>query len=320
MKKQTRNKKKSGKKIYRVKNWAAYNEALKQCGSLNVWIGEEVLRGWVAKPTGQIGAPKQYADMAIEVAWTIRKLFRLPFRQTEGFLVSLFVRLDLALSVPDYTTLSRRARSPLGKLSKSNKKITDIVIDGSGVKVYGEGEWKVKKHGPGRRRKWKKIHIGIDADGEIRMGEVTDATTVDAAMIQTLLDQETATIASLTGDGAYDTTNVYQACQKRHISDVLIPPRKDATIWQHGNLHNPPHPRDANLRVIRKLGRAGWKMKSGYHRRSLIESTMFRFKTIFGERSLSREDSRITTELKLAFSILNRMFELGMPDSYVVNV
>lgn len=308
------------KKIYRIKNWPAYNEALKQRGSLNVWIGEEAVAQWQAEPVGHPGTPRTYSDTAIEVALTIRKLFRLPLRQTEGFLQSLFSRLQMVLSVPNYTTLSRRGRFLFVKLSKRKKEITDIVIDSSGIKVYGEGEWKVKKHGPGKRRKWKKIHIGIDQDGEIRVGEVTDETTGDSSVAKSLLGQETAKINSLTTDGAYDTDHVYTICEYREIPRVIIPPRKDAVIWRHGNTGGPRHPRDENLRAIRKQGRKQWKVLSGYHRRSLIETTMFRFKTIFGERALSREDSRLRTELKLGFSILNRMFELGMPESYAVTV
>lgn len=306
------------KKIYRIKNWPAYNEALKQRGSLNVWISSRALDRWRAKPAGTPGLPRTYADTAIETALTVRKLFRLPLRQTEGFLSSLFRRLHQTLPVPDYTTLSRRGRFLLVKLPRRKKDITDVVIDSSGVKVYGEGEWKVKKHGKGKRRKWKKIHVGIGEDGEIRVGEVTDETTGDSSVAKSLLDQETAKIRSLTTDGAYDKRAVYEAARERGIANIVIPPRKDARIWQHGNTRAPAHPRDENLRQIRKHGRARWKEESGYHRRSLVENTMFRFKTIFGERALSREDSRLRTELKLAFAMLNRMFALGMPESYAV--
>src|SRR3989338_253104 len=307
------------KKIYRIKNWAAYNEALKQRGSLTVWISQYTLMHWDAEPTGEPGAPKTYADQAIATALTIRKLFRLPLRQTEGFLQSLFAKLRLKLRVPDYTTLCRRGRFLPVKVPKRTKAITDIIIDSSGIKVYGEGEWKVKKHGKGKRRKWKKIHIGIDADGEIRTGEVTDETTGDSSIAKALLEQETAHINSLTTDGAYDTANVYDACRERDIAHVVIPPR-EAVIWQHGNRAGPAHPRDGNLRTIRRLGRAGWKVASGYHHRSLAETTMFRYKTILGERALSREGSRLRTEVKLGFLILNRMFQLGMPESYAVTV
>lgn len=306
------------KKIYRIKNWAAYNESLKQRGSLTVWISHYALAHWNAEPAGEPGAPPTYTGQAIATALTIRKLFRLPLRQTEGFLQSLFARLRLKLRAPDYTTLCRRGRCLSVKLPRRKKEITDLVIDSSGVKVYGEGEWKVKKHGPGRRRRWKKIHIGIDADGEIRVGEVTDENTGDSSVAPSLLDQETARINSLTTDGAYDKRNVYAACEQYGISKIVIPPQKNAKIWQHGNRAGPRHPRDENLRAIRQHGRSGWKSASGYHRRSLVETTMFRYKTILGERALSREDSRLQTELKLGFSILNRMWQLGMPESYAV--
>lgn len=308
------------KKVYRIRNWAAYNEALKQRGSLNVWINTSALADWRAQPTGEPGTPRVYADTAIETALTIRKLFRLPLRQTEGFLQSLVERLKLKIRVPDYTTLSRRGRYLLVKLPKQPKDLVDIVIDSSGVKVYGEGEWKVKKHGQGKRRKWKKIHIGIDADGEIRMGDVTDETTGDSSAVKSLLTQETAAINSLITDGAYDTHRVYAEADRRGVRTVVIPPRVDAVIWQHGNRAGPKHPRDENLRAIRQLGRQRWKATSGYHRRSLVETTMFRFKTILGERALSREDSRLRTELKIGFSMLNRMFQLGMPQSYAVTI
>jgi hypothetical protein len=308
------------KKIYRVRNWREYNEALRQRGSLEFWVSDEVLARWYATPMGTPGAPTVYSAAAIEAALTIRTLFHLPLRQTEGFLTSLFHQLRLTLPVPDYSTLSRRGRFLLVKLPKRRKKKTIVVIDSSGVKVYGEGEWKVRQHGPGKRRKWKKIHIGIDEDGEIRMGKVTDATTGDASVAESLLGQETAQIEAAFMDGAYDKRKVYDACIRKNIPRIAIPPRHDARVWQHGNTKAPPHPRDANLCTIRRHGRAEWKETSGYHQRSLVENTMFRYKTILGDRVRSREDSRQRTELELGFSILNRMFELGMPDSYAVTV
>ena len=308
------------KKIYRVRNWKTYNEALKQRGSLEFWVSDVVRAQWYATPMGTPGAPTIYSAVAIEAALTIRRLFHLPLRQTEGFVTSLFHQMNLKLSAPNYTTLSRRGRFLLVKLPKRKQKKTIVVIDSSGVKVYGEGEWKVRQHGVGKRRKWKKIHIGIDADGEIRMGKVTDATTSDASVTESLLSQEAATITAAFMDGAYDKRQVYDACKKRNIPRIAIPPRHDAKIWQHGNTKAPVHPRDANLRHIRQRGRAHWKAASGYHQRSLVENTMFRYKTILGDKVMSREDSCQRTELELGFSILNRMFQLGMPDSYAVTV
>lgn len=307
-------------KVYRIKNWSAYNASLKQRGSLNVWLAPDLHHSWYAEPSGEPGSPQKYSDTAITAALSIRKLFRLPYRQTEGFLESLFNREGTAVDVPDYSTLSRRGQYLLVKLPKDDKEEVHIVIDSSGVKIYGDGEWQRKKHGKTKKRGWKKIHVAIDDDGEIRATDVTDEATGDSAAVKFLLPQETARISSVTTDGAYDTEKVYLVCAEHNVQAVVIPPRKDASIWRHGNLKTPPHPRDENLRTIRKHGRKRWKVLSDYHRRSLVENTIFRFKTIFGDHVLAREERRQITELKLALSLLNRMFQLGMPESYVVTV
>lgn len=306
--------------IYRIRNWAAYNAALVQRGSLEVWLSPESQGAWYAKATGEPGAPATYSDAAITCVLSIRKLFHLPLRQTEGFVRSAFTQSGTTLTAPDYSTLSRRGRYLLVKLPKKAKKKTIIVVDSTGAKVYGEGEWKVRQHGKSKRRKWKKIHIAIDEKGEVRAADVSDEGTTDADVVASLLGQEAATITAFHGDGGYDKRKVYEECHARQVRHVLIPPQHNAKIWQHGNRAAPPHPRDANLRAIRNGGRKRWKEESGYHLRSLIENTMFRFKTIFGDRVLSREDRRQVTELKLALAMLNRMFELGRPESYAVTV
>jgi hypothetical protein len=308
------------KKVYRVRNWREYNESLKQRGSLNIWLAPEVENSWYATPDGQPGSPKTYSDEAIETALTVRKLFRLPLRQTEGLLASLFEQRGDDLRIPNYTTLSRRGRYLLVKLPKDDKEEVHVVVDSSGVKVYGDGEWQRKKHGKTKKRGWKKIHVAIDDDGEIRATDVTDEDTGDSAVTKSLLGQEKATIISFRADGAYDTSKVYNLLSEHGIPEIVIPPRKNAKIWRHGNQAGLKHPRDENLRSIRKLGRESWEEDSNYHRRSKVENTMFRYKTILGEKVLSREDSRQRTELKLGFSILNRMFQLGMPNSYAVTI
>lgn len=315
---QTRRPKDGMKKVYRIRNWPAYNESLKQRGSLNVWLAPEVENIWYATPTGNPGSPYTYSDAAIEATLTIRKLFRLPLRQTEGLLTSLFQQRSQELAVPHYSTLCRRGRFLLVKLPKDDKKEVHVVIDSSGVKVYGDGEWQRKKHGKTKKRGWKKIHVAIDNDGEIRATDVTDEDIGDSSVAKSLLDQEKAAITAAFMDGAYDKRKVYDELRERKVSHIAIPPRKDAVIWRHGNRAGPKHPRDENLRQIRQRGRAQWAEDSNYHQRSLVENTIFRYKTILGDKVMSREDSRQRTELKLGFSILNRMFQLGMPDSYAV--
>lgn len=309
------------KKIYRIRNWPAYNEALRQRGSLEIWLSPRAQQAWYAEPTGKPGSPGVYSDAAMTCCLSIRKLFKLPLRQTQGFVRSVFKQTNVILASPDYTTLSRRGRFLLITLPKdASKKKVRISVDSSGVKVTGEGEWKVKKHGADTHRGWKKIHVFIDADGEVRATEVTDEDTADAEVTESLLKQEIAHIDWFGGDGAYDKRHVYTELERREITQVAIPPRKDARIWRHGNRAGPRHARDENLRAIRKRGRVQWKEDSHYHQRSLVENTIFRYKTNFGDKVLAREDSRQRTELKLGFSMLNIMFQLGMPDSYAVTV
>jgi hypothetical protein len=304
---------------YKIRNWPAYNRSPVKRGSLTVWLEGATEDRRFAPPSGKPGGRRRYADEAIETLLLIRAVFRLSLRSLEGFASSLLARQDAPLPVPDYTTFSRRAKTLSVRLKKRPKEITDIVIDSTGVKVYGEGEWKVRSHGASKRRTWKKLHAAIDEDGELRATEVADPDTHDADAAKPLLDQEDAKIRDVCADGAYDRRKVYDACGERGIGSILIPPRKDAKIWIHGNAKNAPrHPRDENLRKIRRIGRTAWKESSGYRLRSLVENTMFRIKTIFGDKLRSRLHETQVTELKLVAQALNRMWRLGMPESYPV--
>lgn len=312
-----------GKKQYRIRNWRAYDAALVQRGSVDVWLSAEALASWYAEPTHRQGAQPVYSDAAIRTALTVRAVFRLPLRAAEGFARSVFARSGVSLRVPDASTLSRRGRRLPILLAKRKPKTDEplvLVVDSTGVKLYGEGEWKVRQHGKTKRRKWKKIHVAVDEKGEVHAVDVTDQDVHDANVAPKLLAQEDKLVTALIGDGAYDREPVYGTCAQRGIVRILVPPRKDAKIQRHGNTHGPPRPRDETLRTIRRHGRSWWKRTSGYHTRSLVENVIFRFKTIFGDRLRSREDARQVTELKLAVNALNRMFQLGMPESYAVVV
>lgn len=307
---------KKSKKQYRISNWHDYNVALVQRGSLEVWLPDDLASGWYAEPAHTQGAQQVYTDGAIETVLTIREVFHLPLRATEGFTQSIFKQSEVTLDVPDYTTLCRRMQTLEVRLPKQKKEKLTMVLDSSGLKVFGEGEWKVRQHGYSKRRTWKKIHIGIDKDGEVRAVATTDKDTHDSTVASQLIAQESASIETLAADGAYDKRSVYALCEERGIPHILIPPQHNAKIFQHGNAKGLPHPRDENLRMIRQLGRAGWKEKVGYHVRSLVENGMFRIKTIFGEGLRSRTDIRQANEIKLICSALNRMTYLGMPNSY----
>jgi hypothetical protein len=190
------------------------------------------------------------------------------------------------------------------------------VLDSSGFKVYGEGEWKVRQHGWSKRRTWRKLHLGIDeATGEIVAAVASEAGVTDDDVVPELVDQVERPIYQVSADGAYDKRKWYEALEATGAK-VTIPPRRDAKIWQHGNRDGEPWQRDENLRAIRRVGRERWKKESGYHRRSLAETAIFRLKTLFGAALRSRNLAQQATELFLRARALNRMTRLGMPESY----
>jgi len=306
---------------YRIRNWAEYDASLVQRGSVTFWISEEVLEAWKPKAVGQRkrGAQPEYTDMAIECMLVLRAVFHLTLRQTEGFVRSLFEMMEIDLKVPDYTTLCKRARHLSIELPTTASGPIHAVMDSSGLKIYGEGEWKVRQHGYSKRRTWRKLHLSVDrAAREVQAVVLSEVNVDDAEAGRDLLSQTQAPIEKLSADGAYDKRKVYQSCEAHKVQQVNIPPRHDAHIWQHGNSSKPPLPRDQNLRRIRKVGRKRWKEESGYHQRSLAENAVFRFKTIFGDHLMSRELPQQITEARIKCLALNRMTQLGMPDSYRV--
>lgn len=312
--------KNKNKKKYKIKNWSDYNESLKRRGTMEVWINDEVLDKWKAWPSGRPGAQPIYSDLAIQIVLQIGKVFHQRLRQAEGLLEDVFRLMNVKLPVPDYSTVSRRSSNLNVLLTKKAKKKGEkmiVVIDATGLKVYGEGEWKVRQHGVSKRRTWRKAHLMV-VNGEIRAAKLTENNVADCDAFADLLDQEAGKIDSLAGDGGYDREKVYRICRKRKINNILIPPQENAKIKLHGNLKGEPHPRDENLRQIRKTSRKQWKEKSGFHIRSLAETMMFRFKTILGDKLNARKFENQVAEFLTSVSIMNRITELGMPDSYAV--
>jgi transposase len=308
------------KATYRIRNWSEYNAGLKQRGSLTFWIDELVLQEWVDPYlSGKPGASVYYSDVAILTMATVKAVYRLAGRQCQGVLESIFELLGIELSVPDRSTLSRR----VGKLEVAlpvvpKEGARHVVVDSTGVKVYGEGEWKTRQHGVSKRRTWRKLHLGVDeATGEILAAVVTTNDVHDGEVLNDLLEQIEGEIEQVSTDGAYDHSHCYDEIAERGAKPV-IPPRKDAVIWQHGNCKAPPHPRDENLRYIRKHGRKKWKRDANYHRRSLAETTMFRFKAIFGGNLSSRKFDNQAVELFIKCAALNRMIQIAKPVTYVV--
>jgi IS5 family transposase len=300
-----------------IRNWSEYNAGLKHRGSLTFWIDESVLQSWY-NPTrsGNPGASNDYSDLAITTFVTIKSVYHQAGRQTQGLLESLFALMGIDLAVPDHTTVSRR----MGKLAITlpivpRQGAVHVVVDATGVKVYGEGEWKTRQHGISKGRTWRKLHLGVnEATGEILAAVVTTNDVHDGQVLGDLLDQIEGEIEQVTGDGAYDHRHCYDEISERD-AQAIIPPRKDAVIWQHGNRKAAPHPRDENLRDIRHNGRAQWKRDTRYHRRSLAETTMFRLKVIFGGKVRARLFENQAVELLLQCAALNRMIQIAKPNS-----
>ena len=303
------------KGTYKITNWRKYNESLVRRGSVTFWFSEETVERWRHNNANPgVGHPFVYSDTAIESLLVLRELFQLPYRQTEGLGNSLVELMQIDLAIPDYTSLAKRA-AKLGvslDIAKHRGRI-DVVVDSTGLKVFGEGEWKMRKHGKSKRRTWRKLHLAVNPDThEIEAETLTENGCDDASQVDDLLDQATNKVGGFYGDGAYDKRKTYTTLEKRHVR-AIIPPRRNAKIWRHGNSARHPLSRDVAIREIRRRGRRQWKQGIGYHRRSLSETAMYRMKCCFGDHLKNREIPNQRTEARIRSKILNKFTHLGLP-------
>ncbi len=276
---------------YRVANWSAYEAGLRRRGEITFWVDEAALTGWHAPRRSTPGGQPRYADLAIELVLTLRLVFHLALRQAEGFARSVVVLLGLDLAVPDHTTLSRRGRAFAGRHPRGQPDggPMHLVLDSTGLELFGQGEWCTAKHGRLRRR-WLKLHLGVDAStDEIAAHVLTDGHGDDAAQAPALLRQCEGTLASLTADGAYDRDPVYAAAtarQPRSPPTVVIPPRADAVL----STADPDHqtPRDHHIQLLAEQGRTGWQRATSYGKRNHAETAMSRYKHLIGPKLRAR--------------------------------
>jgi len=260
------------KQRHRVTNWAAYDIALRQRGSLTVWFTEVAIAGWKAEQRRTRGGQPRYSALAITTALTLRAVFRLALRQTEGLIASLLGLLGLDLAAPDHSTISRRGETlPVSPPRPGNEPV-HLLVDSTGLKLCGPGEWLVEKHAAKVRRSWRKLHIGVDADtGEIIAAELTSKDVDDGSQVGRLLEQIAGPVASFTGDGAYDRNDVYrEVCQRHPDAAVIVPPRSSAV--PSATAETTPTKRDRHLQLIAERGRMGWQRASGYNWRALAEA------------------------------------------------
>ena len=301
---------------YKIKNWSQYNKALVNRGNVTVWLNEDTRQGWNPQlPQTLRGRPYQYSDLAIECALTFKSLFHLPLRATQGFLQSLMCMLKLDLVVPDYTTLCRRAKDLSIDLKKSIRpsQAIDIVIDSTGLKIYGEGEWKMRIHGKQKRRTWRKLHIAVDPNSHETLSmALTSNRVADMQVLPGLLDGQDS-IKKVYADGAYYAPQCLDAIATKG-AHAVIPPRYGSSL---------PIPPGAGPGLAMKYtlmqesyehgSTQNWKKQSGYHKRSLVETQMYRYKQIFGCKLHSRKMSNQVVEARIKLSILNKMTQMGMP-------
>ena len=307
-------------------NWPAYEAGLRQRGALTVWFTDEAVTAWAAEPRTTRGGQPFYSPLAILTALTLRAVFRLAYRQTEGLIGSIISLLGLKLRVPDHTTLSRRSATlSVPQLQPSNADVGNdaqplhLMVDSTGLKLCGAGEWLVEKHGTRTRRSGRKLHLGVDADtGQIVAAALTSKELDDAVQVGPLLDQVTGAVSSDTADGAYDQDGVYADVADRHPdAAVIVPPR--CTVVLSGKAATAPTQRDRHLQCMTETGRMSWQKASGYNKRAKVEAAIGRWKQVIGDGLRSRRDERRATEVDVAVHALNRMLGLGRP-SYVRTV
>jgi len=309
--------KKKKKQQYRIRNWPQYNKALTDRGSLTFWFDEDSIAAWINHSrSAKRAIPRLFADTCILCMLLLKNLFHLPQRATASLVCSLMQLMNLDLPVPHPSILSRRVAGLSVALPRQSRaKPLHVLVDATGLKLYGEGEWKVRLHRIGKRRAWRKLHIAMDADtGEILATVASTSNVGDKAALPNLLEQITEEIAQLTADGGYDYADCYKAIAERKARAV-IPPRRT------GRLHPQDErlrARDRNLRAIRKIGRKKRKKRSGYHRRSLVETAKMRVKRNFGGNLSSRRLHNQATEKAVRCAALNRKTHLGMPDSCAI--
>jgi hypothetical protein len=291
------------------RNWKHYNNQLVNRGKINFWVSSQVLRCWKASKKKKNGHPLVYSDELIKTMTYIRFKFHLSLRETEGFFSSLVLLLQFVVQIPCYTQLCRRMKH-LGLSGEllSKKNVTDIVLDTTGLKIFGEGEWRAEKYGG--RKAWKKLHLALDAEsGKLVLAEVTDEHMHDTTYLENALKRANGREGKVLIDGIADSRRCYEIAAK-HNKVLLTPPKTGAVIRKEKGYER----RNEAIKVIRGLGndllaKSIWAKLVGYNRRAIAESMMARWKRLYGSNLKSRCRQRQKVEVHLKSMMINHIID-----------
>ena len=304
-----------GKAKGKITNWSEYNQALVNRGSITFWIDAAAIDAWHCDTHhGRRGRGFQYSDTAIETALILKGLFKLPLRALEGFINSIFELMRVPLKSPNYSCISKRAKSvDIQYRLPASGQAAHILIDATGLKVFGEGEWKVRKHGAEKRRTWRKLHLAVDAKTHQVVSAVVSVDVVtDAEALPTLLKPLRRQIRQVSADGAYDTKLCYKTIASKGAV-AAIPPRKNGDYWEPG------HPRNKAIAALKSGKLKQWKMDIDYHKRSLSETAMSRYKQLASGKLSLRNYNAQVGEVNANIKMLNKLCTLGMPVRKTMN-
>ena len=309
------------KKKYRIRNWREYERGLRSRGDVTIWLSEDAIAAWVPPKNGLRGGQRRYSNLAVRTALTLRVVFSLPLRQTEGFLDSLLRLMGLNLKAPDHTTLSRRNQIvAVPPLTRSYDGPIDLIVDSTGLKILGCGEWNAHKHKASKKRRdWRKLHIGVDAEGFIVASELTASSRDDASTHSLLFSTQSRFPSGVSPQTEPTTTGQSTINSARPVTEnvvIVIPPRRSAL--SAGPTDGPWAQRDTALERIRQVGRREWQKESGYRQQARVENSFFRYKSVFGGGLKARHGKTQRREAAIGCHILNRMAELGRPSSYAL--
>jgi len=306
------------KKRYRITNWPAYNESLRQRGDVTIWLSREVEAAWCAERRKTRGGQPVYSDLAITTCLTLGIVYKQPLRQTEEFVRSLVKLMGVNIRVPDFSTFSRRGFGLILPMkSRANKEgPIHLVVDSTGLKIFGESEWLQNKHKTKAKRKsWRKLHLGMDlVSGEIVCSDLTTDDVGDTTALTGLLDQIDEDVSQFLADGAYDGEPTSDLLHDRFGTkiEIIIPPPKNAV--PSPDAADNPTLRDQRIAAISTGGRMAWQVSSGYNQRSRGETQMGRWKMVIGPKLKARSFPNQKTEAKISTHILNKMTALGRPE------